>query len=151
MYLSSNDLQNTFTHKSLLQFTTVLPREINLDDKENLEKGIWKVALTELSLDKFNQLDSSLVISCDIVGESYIKGCFAPVLRSLEYIQEEESLHSEVVFSAEIPYYIPVTTKRFNSISISIASYNNFPSLCEFLNLDKRSIKCSLHFLRDTN
>ena len=118
MFLSSGDSRDVFSGNHFADFTTELPELHNFGDSFD-----WSVALTEVSFESASQtsLPHGVVVLSDMVGRSFIRERYAPVLR---HIPSSLLSLSTSLFQ---PHYVALTTLRLKRVRLYLTDFDLQP------------------------
>lgn len=151
LFVSSEDSKAYHAENCYHEFIVELGRTYDLSDNSYIKsRGQWCMALVEIKLENLESDESSLspelkdevLIICDLVTVSYVKGTEARVLRPLGL--NERSLFATISQA----YYIELSRLTFSRLKISIfdrdlnklAKKNGWPTE------EKWKLSCTLHF-----
>jgi hypothetical protein len=131
IYSQHTDSLLIFGDNKPYNFTVVLPKRLNL-------QGRWGCALKELYLECGQTSTSHAFVCSDICEPSFVNGEEVSVLRGVE-LGEGKSVKVSHIFQQ--PFYIPLSKKEINSITITLRRGDSALSLAtEVLRL-----RCTLH------
>ena len=138
LFLTSTDGLDVYPQNNCTDFTVDFPNPIELNSDKTLIMQEWHVALIDININLPISLKNSVIVMCDLVENSYIKGKRLPLLRILPgAMLDGASLH--------IPYYMKLNTTSFRSLRIYLLDIN-FESIENEISEDITST-CTLHFL----
>ena len=129
LFVSSRDSKETFPENNPAGFIIQLPGIINL-------KGTWVCALTELYVDnRFVTTPQQIVVSSDLIEESYISNTQWPVLRRIPV-----EVNQDIDLTFEDPYYFKVVQHQVHRIHIYLKDQD-----LESVQLTGGELSCVLH------
>ena len=135
IFLSSSDSKQINSTNKPHDFTVVLPQSISFNREEGTE---WTVALADIAITNQGDLTKTILVFCDIVSPSLIRGSYNPVLRSFP----SQTLKSTSLF---LPYYLPVNSSLIERIRIYLVDDKLKPITFDESKGDIE-LTCSLHF-----
>lgn len=150
--------------RTKMDFTTNFPKEFNLKHVDEQNNPIrWQIALTDFMISsKVEESEEEMtergergetedgksvlilnkfpyLVMSDLVGESYLRGRFSPILR-IFYPELNEATTPFI-----LPYYFPLNTNRFNSIRLHFYKEEDLTPLYA---IGEVKVSCTLHLLQ---
>ena len=151
LFVSSEDSKTYHTDNTYHDFVVELGRTYDLDENSYIKnRSKWSMALVEIKLEAKSgnepvdqpELKDEVLIICDLVTTSYVKGTEARVLRPL-------GLNDKALFATiSQAYYIELNRLNFSRFKITIldknlnklSKKNGWPIEAEW------KLSCTLHF-----
>lgn len=149
LFVSSEDSKTFHSENKYHDFIVELGRVYDLSDSSYIKsRARWSMALVEIKLDTIEEsqprpaLTDEVLVICDLVTTSYVKGTEARVLRPLGL--NEDSLFATISQA----YYIELNRLNFSRFKITILDRDlNKLSKKNGWPVDaKWKLSCSLHF-----
>ena len=150
MFISSDDSKIFHTNNKYYDFIVELGRTYQfLDNSPWRSKNQWFVALQDINLQS-NKKDDDLsliddiIVSCDFIVPSFVKGT---ELRILRQVTLNENAQLDTI---NHPYYMQVNRTHFSNIKITLLDKNlqrlsvgnNWPEG------EQWNLSCTLHFMK---
>ena len=132
LFLSSRDCKAIFPGNNPAGFTIQLPGSIDL-------KGTWVCALTEIHIDnKFVITPKEIIVSADLIEESYISDTQWPVLRRIP-IETDNDI--DLIFSDR--YYFNIVQHQVYRIHVYLRDQDLQP-----VQFSSGALSCVVHLKR---
>jgi hypothetical protein len=136
VFATSNDHRDELPGNSCTDMTIMFEQQFDFTDA--FARGeYWTVALTDIVITSREAVEqSTIIILCDVIQNSYIKGQRSPVLR----IITNQTIHKS---SLLMPYYHKVARPVFKQLRITLCDLDLVP----INSVDSNAIlACTLHF-----
>ena len=132
LFVSSEDCKTVFPGNNSAGFTIQLPGIIDL-------KGTWVCALSEIYLDnKFVNTPNQIVVSSDLIEDSYISDTQWPVLRRIPVVTNQDI---DLTFAE--PYYFKIVQHQAHRIHLYLRDQDLQP-----VQFTSGQLSCVLHLKR---
>ena len=111
IYLSSTDSLSTYPSNTAYDFTSILAKEVRLDELREWEVGVVEMKMTPSA--------ENFYICCDFVEPSIVGEYYFPVLRRL--LLQTSSLGGEIPYYIDTPFYMKMTRKNLERMRIYLS------------------------------
>ena len=112
IHLSANDSVSTYPLNSANDFTSILAKEVRLDELREWEVGVVEIKILP-NVENF-------YICCDFVEPSIVGEYYFPVLRRL--LLPTSSMGVEFAYYIDTPFYIKMTRKNLERMRIYLSN-----------------------------
>ena len=145
LFLTSQDSEHIYKNNNFCDFIVELSNVTHLVTKGKNCNSEWSVALTDVAIIANGNQKSSLalpsvIITCNLLEETHLKGRHVPLLRILP-----GALVSGT--SLQMPYYMKINSNTFSRIRIQLLDGNLDPIQVSEKDADDNTfLSCTLHF-----